>query len=52
MYWAPWAKLMTLSMPKMTAKPEAQQGVEGAVDQPEQQLTEQDRGRHPEQSII
>ena len=41
MYWAPWVKLMMLSRPKMTARPEAQQRVERAVDQPDEELPEQ-----------
>ena len=52
MYWAPCAKLMTLSMPKMTAKTEAQHGVEGPVDQPQQKLAEQDLGGTPSSSIM
>ena len=50
MYWAPWAKLMMLSRPKMTDRPEAQHGVERAVDEPDQELAEQRLGRDAEDS--
>ena len=48
MYSAPWAKLMMLSRPKITARPEAQHGVERAVDQPQQELAEQGLDRYAE----